>query len=188
MRTARIASIALTVAAWVAGCGGSSESARADVDARSDAGDAAMRGQDATDASPGRCDPLPPCLQAIHDCADSRLPCTSQSTSTGFAACFSNGAKWITSVDITSGLTTLRFVKSDGSLCATEAMAPQDGSTGTSVTYKDPSGATIATGTLYSGVSATILCGGQTYNLDFSGCSGAGAITVPQDCQPGVCQ
>jgi len=184
--------ISSTVAALVGGCGGTScppeppDAAGADAHRDGGGSDTPRDGQ--SDATPGRCDPIPPCLELARECALA-LPCTVQSSPTGYAACFSNGVKWILSTDATAKLITIRFLRGDGSTCATETLDPLDGGGGNSVTYSDPSGATFATGTQTSSGALTIACGGQTYNLDFSGCAADGGSFSPtKDCQTGVCQ
>lgn len=160
--------LVLALASGLIGCGGNGGSSRADAQVSCDR-------------------PVPPCLAGLPPCTPAGA-CTLQSSVTASAACFANGVKLFTTRDSVTGAADLRWVNGTGSTCYTETVTVRDGGSVLDTIIKDPSGATLATGTSGSDGTVTITCGGQTYDLGAFGCSGDGGRITLSDCAAGTCQ
>jgi len=133
----------------------------------------------------GLCSDAPACVAALYNLGQScpaTGACTTQTTNNIIASCFANGVKVY--VDYTHA--TIRQTKPDGvTTCVVETYAPNAvDPTTLDLTFKDASGATVATAT--SGSAGQIFdCDGQTYNPAVQ-CPSAGSSEPT--CAPGTCQ
>jgi hypothetical protein len=132
----------------------------------------------------GSCN-VPACLAGayalIQSCQGSGT-CTTQTSSTTVATCWSNGVKFFDDL----ATDTVRQTHPDGTPCFSAMFTPSATvPEGFDVTFKDASGATIATGTQNRG-GMVLTCDGQSFTY---GCgSGAGGTGGAMTCEMGSCQ
>jgi hypothetical protein len=119
-----------------------------------------------------------PCLATLDsECLPSGA-CTEQAVGPlGIATnrCYDNGVKILSDVMIGLPNSTLKIThkKADGSVCFT-VEGTLNGATAATVTWKDPAGNAVATGTYaFTTMAATIMCGGQTFDAQAAASCGA---------------
>ena len=175
MRIARLLLVVSGVTALAFGaCGGGTGTGAA--------GGSGGRG---TGGTGGACN-ASPCSLALYNLVQSCAPsgaCTFQIGSTMIATCYANGVKVFTSIADNS----VRLTKPDGTTCLTETVVPSASDPTTfEITYKDASGATLATGTSNSS-GIVLTCDGQSF--DPTTCpSGSGGAGGSPSCVQGTCQ
>jgi hypothetical protein len=99
--------------------------------------------------------------------------------------CYSNGVKELMSMDPTTGVALVTF-KNGSTTCFTLEEVASASGTSSSLTIKNGSGQTVATGTNNSGGTTTITCtGGQPVTFD-SSCDPTSAAATT-DCAEGSC-
>jgi hypothetical protein len=105
------------------------------------------------------------------------------------AQCYSNGIDVSSSVDISTGAITLKFMKNHQTCLEEDGTLDLSGGNSSTLTLKDGSGKTIATATGDSNGNTVISCGGQTYTLD-SSCpdpTQSGDMSGNSNCTMGAC-
>ena len=151
-------------------------------------GGAGGHGGGAGGSGGGLCANAPPCLVALYNlgqmCPATGACTTASQNSEGIIpTCFANGVKVYT--DYAHG--SIRQLKPDGTDCVVETyVASAAGPASTlDLTFKDASGATIATATS-SSTGTVFTCDGQTYDPAVE-CPGSGGGSEPT-CSLGTCQ
>jgi hypothetical protein len=145
--------------------------------------------------SSGSCNP-PACILSLFNLVTSSCApagtCVTQAAGTGFATCYSNGVKVFTGQSTEGG--SIRQTKSDGTDCFTETFLTtflDGGGAIFNLTYKNASGATIATGTSDSDGKFILNCEGQSFDpasCPSDGGSGGGGMGGTMTCTLGTCQ
>jgi hypothetical protein len=137
--------------------------------------------------------PFPRCLVALLTPCTPAGTCTRQTTTIGNNICYANGVKYIPALgnpNPTPSL-ALRVFRPDGRACyVLEAGArPGGGGMGAtaSLTYRNPNGAVVATGTVTQGNTLVLTCPNEpTAMVPISCQPGLFGLTAP-NCTPGMC-
>ncbi len=138
-------------------------------------------------ASTGNCN-MPSCVMTLMSSCVPSGTCTSQLDMATFntSMCFSNGVKVGMVIDMTSGAATMTF--KNGTTTCYSILETADASGNGQLTFKNASGATVATGTRDANRNVTtITCpGGQPVTLN-SDCSSPVPSSDTTTCTNGTC-
>ena len=176
------------ILALAAGCGGSSGVGDGGIPQGGMGGGGGMGGNGGAGGggSSGSCN-APSCISSLLTSCQTSGTCVEQTDTTTFATnqCYSNGVKVLSSFDLTSGAATVTY-KNGSTTCYSISVA---GLTGTAtLTVKNASGQTIATGTTDVNTNATtITCtGGQAVTLN-AACDAVTGGSSTTTCTTGTC-